>query len=99
MDKKQHLENLYQILRDTDQEYDFDKIYSLLQSEISNERYNKEKDNKYLQDLETTDREDADAYRVALMKKPKGKNYSLFSDFIRSFKNDIHDELMRILYK
>lgn len=98
MDKKQHLEELYQLLRDTEKEYYFDNIYDLLQSEIQNEQERDISKNPYLHNLNITKDKQAESYKRALMTNPKGNHYELFSDFIRHFKNDVHDEIMRLTY-
>ena len=97
MDKRQHLEELHQLLIDTTQEYRFDFLYDKLLSEISNESDNTK--SKYFKDLETTRDKQAAEYINAKSKKPKSDFYSLFSDFVRHFKNDISDELRRLPIK
>lgn len=98
MDKKQRLEELHQILRDSNQEYDFDKIYALLQTEISSEKEQgiDRRDNPYLNNLEITKDKQASEYTTALMRKPKGNHSSLYNSFISHFEQDITEELRRL---
>lgn len=96
-DRKQHLQNLLTLLEECSTFIDsnFTILYNQLQEEVAREtkRLNDRKKNPYLHNLKTTLEKQVADYTEAI---PDFKHAEYFR-FIKSFKEDVKDELERIV--
>jgi len=94
--RKQHLEKLLVLIEEcsTMSDSNFDKLHSLLQNEciVEEGRLNNPKKNPYLHNLRTTVEKQASDYKEAELNI---KHIEYFR-FLKSFKEDVEDELTRI---